>query len=97
MKQDGATELGERLVAANDKWPAPVARMLLGRIDLAAAKAAAANSDERCEADFYNAAAKVGSAPADEVAPLLQAAMKECPSGFIEYEGAKAELRRLGR
>jgi lipoprotein NlpI/RsiW-degrading membrane proteinase PrsW (M82 family) len=97
VKQDGAVELGERLVAANDKWPAPVARMLLGRIDLAAAKAAASNDDDRCEADFYDAAAKVGTAPTDEVAPLLKAAIKECPTGFIEYEGAKAELRRLGR
>ena len=97
LKQDGSVELGERLVAANEKWPAPVARMLLARIDLAAAKAAAANGDERCEADFYDAAAKVGSEPAGEVAPLLEAAMKECPTGFIEYEGAKAELRRLRR
>jgi tetratricopeptide (TPR) repeat protein/RsiW-degrading membrane proteinase PrsW (M82 family) len=97
LKQDGAAELGERLAAANEQWPAPVARMLLGRIDLAAAKAAASNDGDRCEADFYDAAAKVGNAPTDEVAPLLQAALKECPTGFIEYEGAKAELRRLGR
>jgi len=97
LGQDGGVELGERLVAANEKWPAPVARMLMGRIDLAAAKAAAASGDERCEADFYDAASKAGSAPADEVAPLLEAAMKECPTGFIEYEGAKAELRRVGR
>jgi lipoprotein NlpI len=97
LRQDGAAELAERLVAANEKWPAPVARMLLGRIDLAAAKAATSSDDDRCEADFYDAAAKVGSAPADEVAPRLEAALKECPTGFIEYEGAKAELRRLGR
>jgi tetratricopeptide (TPR) repeat protein/RsiW-degrading membrane proteinase PrsW (M82 family) len=97
LKQDGAAELAERLVAANEKWPAPVARMLLGRIDLAAAKAAASNDGDRCEADFYDAASKVGAAPTDEVSPLLQAVLKECPTGFIEYEGAKAELRRLGR
>jgi lipoprotein NlpI len=97
LKQDGAAELSQRLVAANEKWPAPVARMFLGRIDYATAKAAAADDGERCEADFYNAASKIGSAPADEVAPLLQAAIKECPTGFIEYEGAKAELRRLAR
>ena len=28
-------------------------------------------------------------------ADRMRAAVKECPSGFIEYEGAKAELRQL--
>jgi len=97
LKQDGAAELGARLAASGGKWPAPVARMLMGRMDLAAAKAAASDAGERCEADFYFAASRVADVSADEVAPRLRDVLRECPTGFIEYEGAKAELRRLGR
>ncbi len=94
---DGTADLAKRLAAAPDKWPAPVARLLLGQLDLAAARGAAANDGERCEADFYYAASRLMLDSSDQSAPRLRAALAECPTGFIEYEGAKAELRRLGQ
>ena len=95
--QDGTKELADRLARAPDKWPAPVAQMLLGKLSFDATRARAANDGERCEADFYFALSQLKTASADESAARLRQAVKECPTGFIEYEGAKAELRRLGR
>ncbi|HXT07196.1 MAG TPA: hypothetical protein VN715_09690 [Roseiarcus sp.] len=94
-RRDGAAELRWRLAAAPSAWPAPVARLLLGDIGLPAARAAARDDGERCEADFYFAMSRLGVDASDVNAARLRAAQKECPTGFIEYEGAKAELRRM--
>jgi tetratricopeptide (TPR) repeat protein len=88
-------DLRARLASAPSEWPAPVARMLLGEIDLAAARAQAADAGERCEADFYFAASRLGRDASEVSADRLRAALGECPPAFIEYEGAKAALRRL--
>ena len=87
--------LRKRLATAPDAWPAPVARLLLGQIDLAAARAQSADEGERCEADFYFAASRLKLDPSETSAARLRAALTECPTAFIEYEGAKAALRRL--
>jgi predicted Zn-dependent protease len=76
-------------------WPAPVARMLLGDIDPAAARRQAGDEGERCEADFYFAASRLGLDASETSAERLRAAMAECPTSFVEYEGAKEMLRRL--
>jgi tetratricopeptide (TPR) repeat protein len=94
---DGAAALRERLAAAPGAWPAPVARMLLGDIGFEAGRAAAADDGQRCEADFYFAMSRLGLDGADVSAGRMRAAVKQCPTGFIEHEGAKAELLRLAR
>ena len=97
LQQEGDKELADRLAKSRDKWPAPVARMLAGTLSFETARVRAANDGERCEADFYFAMAQLKAATSDESAARLREALKECPTGFIEYEGAKAQLRRLGR
>ena len=97
LGQEGTEELAERRARAKDSWPAPVARMLTSRLGFEAARAQASNNGERCEADFYFAASQLKAASTDASAARLQGAVEECPTGFIEYEGAKALLRRLGR
>ena len=69
--------------------------MLLGELSAGAARAAAADEGERCEADFYFAMSRLSDDAAETGAARLRAAIEECPTGFIEREGAKAELRRL--
>jgi tetratricopeptide (TPR) repeat protein len=95
LRRDGGADLRKRLAASPSAWPAPVARLLLGDIGFDAARAAAASDGERCEADFYFAMSRLAADGPDASAERLRAAVKECPSGFIEYEGAKAELRRM--
>jgi lipoprotein NlpI len=97
LKQDGGAELLARVSKAPPGWPAPVARLWLGLIDHAAARAAASDAGEVCEADFYFAALRFARYGRNEAEPGLREAMRACPTGFIEYEAAKAWLRRAGR
>jgi lipoprotein NlpI len=81
----------------NRDWPYPVLELFLGRSDEAATLAAAGKPDQRCEARFYvgewhllkgdRAAARKG----------FEEAIGLCPKGFIEYNAAQGELRRLGQ
>lgn len=95
LRLEAGGALRARLVGAPGGWPAPVARMLLGEIDLAGARAQAGDEGERCEADFYFAASRLGLDAAQTSAERMRAVLGECPTGFVEYEGAKAALRRL--
>ncbi len=94
---DGPAHLRRRLAAAPADWPAPVAHMFLGDVSFEAARAAAHDDGQRCEADFYFAMSRLGRDDRQASADRMRAALKECPPGFIEYEGAKAELRQLSR
>jgi lipoprotein NlpI len=94
LHADAGPDLRKSLEGASG-WPAPVARMLLGEIDLAAARSQASDEGERCEADFYFAASRLGLDASETSAERLRAAMAECPTSFVEYEGAKEMLRRL--
>jgi lipoprotein NlpI len=98
MGSDGRAELAARTQRwPNGNWPAPVIQLLLGNLSAEGARAAAANGDQRCEADFYNGELLLsGGARAPAIA-ALQLALKECPLGFIEREGAVAELQWLDR
>ncbi len=95
LKTDAAAPLRQRLAAAPKAWPAPAARMLLGEIGFEAARAQAEDADQRCEADFYFALSRLPQDDSAASADRLRAVLRECPTGFVEYEGAKAELRRL--
>jgi len=70
---------------------------MLGRSSAADARAAASNDDERCEADFYNGELLLAHGEGDPAKETLQRARAECPPGFVEREGAVAELNRLDR
>ena len=96
LGEDPAPELATKLSVATDaKWPLPVARYYLGKITAAEARAAATTDDERCEADFYAAEWMLEQGKTEPARPGLETAAEECPVDFIEYEGARAELRRL--
>ena len=90
----------ERLQA--DKWPAPVVAFYLGRIDVGALRAVAAEGDEKtqrlqaCHADFYLGVYALEKGPADEARKLLQAAADGCPASAPEAGFAKSELGRIG-
>jgi tetratricopeptide (TPR) repeat protein len=96
-REDGAAELLTRLAKAPNKWPSPVARMFVGLIDPAAARDAAGNADERCEADFYQVAWRRAREDHAAGADEWRTVMQRCPTAFIEYEGAKVEWRRAAR
>ena len=93
--EDGGPELSAAALRVNQyKWPFPIVQFFLGQISAEEMKAAAADGDQRCEADFYYGEWHYVHGGFRAALPLLQAAGEECPRAFIEYEGAQAELRR---
>ena len=82
-------------------WPAPIVGLYLGSASAEAVQKAAAHHsaarqrDQRCEANFYIAQWHILRGARDDAVRLLNEARSQCPSGFIEHEGAVAELRRL--
>jgi len=99
---DGRAALEEGLATLKDGgWPEPVIQHLLGRLDLDALMAAAAHADgkkrneQECEARFYAAEYLLAGRRATQARPLLEAAVKDCPRNFIEYDSALVELEKL--
>jgi lipoprotein NlpI len=98
---------GEKTLAAEagtsgeGNWPAPIVGLYLGRTNPDAVQKAAADPnptrqrDRRCEAHFYVGHWHLVRGARDQAARELREARSLCPSGFIEHEGALAELRRL--
>lgn len=84
-------------------WPAPVVEHYLGRLTELALLAAADDPDTKrrseqlCEANFYAAMAKLLRKQKAQAMPQLRTAEKDCPRDFVEYDGAVAELKRLGK
>jgi tetratricopeptide (TPR) repeat protein len=81
----------------NRDWPYAVLELYLGRSDPAAALAAAQKNEERCEAQFYVGEWQLVQGDRAAARQRLEEAVAICPKSFIEYTGAQAELRRLGR
>jgi lipoprotein NlpI len=77
-------------------WPVPVGRFYLGELTSDELLAAAGNTEELGEAQFY-----VGQwflLQNNKIAAVraFTAAKRACPPAFVEHMGADAELRRLG-
>jgi hypothetical protein len=82
-------------------WPGPLYGLMLGKVTLSAALAAAdATADgetrkrRQCDADFCLALFRRQTAEVDEAQRLLQAAAELCPSGTLESSFAKNELKQ---
>ena len=78
------------------EWPYPVAELFLGKRDLDSMIAAATNDDQKCEAQYYGGMWNLIKKDNSRAAAMLKAAVDSCPKSFIEYNGATAELKRLG-
>jgi tetratricopeptide (TPR) repeat protein len=98
-----ATRLGEATTQVDmTKWPAPVIRLYLGQLTPEAVLAAADDPNpatkrgQICEANFYSGELALQQGKKDEATRLFRLTAGDCDKGFIEYEGAKAELKALG-
>jgi lipoprotein NlpI len=85
-----------------NKWPAPVVRMFLGEITPESVLAAAEDPDPRvqkgqvCEANLYAGELALQRGSTEEATRLFGLAAADCPTTFIEWSAAKAELKALG-
>lgn len=84
------------------KWPAPVAKLYLGRSSIAELDAVAEKGNardqtlQRCGAAFYVGEMQLWSKQTAEARTRLERAREICPHDASEYQGAVAELGRLG-
>jgi len=88
--------LSANAARAGGAWPRPVIDLFLGASTVEAALAAATSPSQRCEAQFYGGEWKLLQGDRAGAAAALKAAVDGCPKSFIEYKGARAELKRLG-
>jgi len=83
-------------------WPAPVIRLFMDQMSPRAVLAAAddPNSDTKkgqvCEANFYTGELALLKGTKDDAIRLFRLAASGCPHGFVEWDGANAELKALG-
>ncbi len=87
--------------AGKGAWPGPVAAMLLGNTSADALLAAARDPDPKtrneqlCEAHFYIGQKLLLEGRKRTAADHFRAAVNTGVTNFIEYAGAKAELKRM--
>jgi hypothetical protein len=77
------------------KWPYPVYELFFGELNPADLMAKAADSNELCEATFYSGEWYLLRGDAREARQRFQTSLSSCPSTFMEYDGAKGELKGL--
>jgi lipoprotein NlpI len=80
-------------------WPAPLIRLYLGEMTAAQVLAAAEprNKGQICEANFYIAEMALQAGKPEEAVRQFEIAIANCPSGYIELEAARHELKLLRR
>jgi lipoprotein NlpI len=84
------------------KWPAPVAKLYLGRSSIAELEAAAERGNardqllQRCGSAFYVGEMQLWSKQTADARTRLERARAICPHDASEYQGAVAELERMG-
>jgi lipoprotein NlpI len=83
-------------------WPAPVVRLYAGEIKPDAVLAGADSPSDTvkaaqvCEANFYSGEYALIGGAREDATRLFQAAVKDCPRGFLEGIAAAAELKGMG-
>ena len=84
------------------KWPGPVARLYLGKSSIAALDSTAEVGNaqalrvQRCGAAFYVGVMQIWTKQLPEARTRLERARAICPHDWSEYQGAVAELGRIG-
>lgn len=82
-------------------WPRPILDFYQKKLPIEGLKRAAENwrdvveISRRCEADFYVAEAYLTARNMADAKPLLLEAIRICPMDYVEYEGARRELKNL--
>jgi murein DD-endopeptidase MepM/ murein hydrolase activator NlpD len=75
-------------------WPYPIVELFIGR-RTPEATLTAAEPNHRCEAQFYTGEWYLLHGNRTAAMSALKTAADNCPKAFVEYAGARAELKRL--
>jgi WD40 repeat protein len=98
MGQDGVAVLSASATQLKSKdWPHAVIAFYLGQRSLDEMRTGARKPNEKCEFAFYAGEWELLRGNRGEAKASLQVAADTCPRGFLEYNGAISELKRLGQ
>ena len=78
-------------------WPYPVVELFLGRRTPKSTLVAPTKPNDRCEAQFYVGEWQLLRGDRPKALAALKAAVGTCPKSNVEYDFARAELKRLRR
>ena len=78
-------------------WPYPVASSYLGQMSVEQLDAAAADNDQKCEANFYIGEWHLLKGDVASARKRFEQAVAGCPPNFIERDMAEIEAKRLPR
>jgi lipoprotein NlpI len=86
-----------KLSTAKDaqSWPRPLIDIFLGQATPEAARQAAGDADQKCEANFYIGLFDLEKNARDDAKKLIGTAASTCPADMLEKAAATAELARL--
>jgi len=76
-------------------WPYPIVEMFLGNKTPEDILRAAANPNDRCEAQLYIGEWQLLQKDPVKATPFLEKASETCPKDFVEYSRAIAELKQI--
>ena len=94
----GPEELAAGATYLNGKhWPFPVIEFYLDQRSAGEMLDASGSSEERCEAQFYLGEWHLLGGNRTDAAAAFHTAARTCPMIAYEYNGAVAELQRLGQ
>jgi lipoprotein NlpI len=97
MRRNPAQELESRAQRLKGRqWPFAIISLYLGDIRDDAALAAAPNSEDRAEAEFYIGEWHLLAGRRTEALAAQRVAAKSCPDWFMEHIAAVMELKRQG-
>ena len=83
----------------SDTWPSPLLDLYLGKLKPDQVPHLVNHSQvagQTCEFNFYSAEWHIARGNSEAAKPLITEAVAKCPKGFVEYEAAVVEVRRLG-
>jgi lipoprotein NlpI len=100
--KDAASQLASnaRRLKANG-WPTPLVALFTGKSGPKAVQDQAGNVDpevqknQMCEANFYLGQWHLLKHQKEEARALFRQAQDDCPTSFVEYDGAVAEFKRM--
>jgi lipoprotein NlpI len=97
IRWNAAHELESRAQRLEDQqWPFPIIKLYLGKIGDDDVRAAAPNSEDRAEAEFYIGEWHLLAGCRTEALTALKVSAESCPRWFMEYTAAIMELKRQG-
>jgi tetratricopeptide (TPR) repeat protein len=95
QKQLSARE--EKEIMSRQEWPIPVIELFLDHRSPTEVLTDAKDSNSKCEAYFYIGEWLVLRGKTEDAVKSFEQARDSCRFDYIELQGAKAELKRLGR